>query len=157
MSKWMKKILKMNEIFEPLLDCNHRKCLKNPITECSCYNVWAPQEAKEINNYCKNLNQEQSEALKKVAIWSARDQLKLLPQKSRNYTRAMHQIMDRLMENLTDTLVSLTTKETLENIFQNFTQDLRNLQANMTTEPEILGHFASFFDGFGHNSSMTLN
>ena len=150
MPKWMKKFLKSNEIFESLLDCNQRKCLKNPITECSCYNVWAPQDSKQINNYCKNLNQEQAEALKNVAIWSARDQLRLLPQKNRNYTRAMYRIMDRLMNNLSDTLVSLTTKETLESIFQNFTEDLNKLQVNLTTEAEILGHFASFFDNFGH-------
>ena len=145
------KLFRSSRLFEALLDCNQQSCKRNnAITECACYSIWAADEAKDVNSYCRNLNVDERNALKNVTIWTAKNQLKLMPDL---YPWDWQYLASQLSENLTNTLASQTDGPTLKQIFLDFAQELNHLNnytyMNNTTENEALvGNITLFLDSF---------
>jgi len=140
-------------MFDTLLDCNQRTCKRNPITQCACYSIWASEDAKDVNPYCQNLNDNERNALSQVTIWTAKNQLKLLPQINR-WDR--QHLMSGLSENLTLTLASPTDGDTLKQIFEDFSHELNYIKEydNSTENEAAIGNITYMLNNFDHYDQL---
>ena len=88
-----------------------------------------------------------------VTIWTAKNQLKLLPQINR-WDR--QHLMSGLSENLTLTLASPTDGDTLKQIFEDFSHELNYIKEydNSTENEAAIGNITYMLNNFDHYDQL---
>ena len=88
-----------------------------------------------------------------VTIWTAKNQLKLLPQINR-WDR--QHLMSGLSENLTMTLASPTDGDTLKQIFEDFSHELNYLKEyhNSTENEATIGNITYMLNNFDYYDQL---